>query len=407
MPFFTKDQELALFKLHRNEEGFEDYLGFLRDSLQDFLAAKVAPRAARNDHDEVFPVETFHELGELGFMSLPFPEKFGGMNACFSYYNAGLESLSKADAGFALGVAIHGTTASGINLFANEELKQKYLPGLVSGQTIGAFALSESDSGSDAKAMRTRYEVDPGTGDYILNGSKYWITNGLSADVFFVFARSPRDEISGFIVEKGWPGTFGQAKIEDKMGVRSSNTAELVFEGYRVPKANLVGEVGRGFKYAMLMLNGGRVTISSWSTGIAQGAYEKLLKYAHERQIFNGLLKDIPSIRQELAEMSIEIRAARNLAYDTAFFYSQKHVDIARLAAEAKTKATEVSVYVAERAIQLAGGYGFVQESRIERHLRDALLGRIGEGANELLTAVVIPRAILADYEETPIRESW
>lgn len=407
MAFFNADQEMALFKLHRSEETFEDYTSFLKDSMQEFIADQIAPHAAKNDREEVFPVESFHALGELGFMSLVFPEQYGGMEACFSYYNAGLESLTKADSGFALGVAIHGTTANGILLFANDALKQKYLPGLISGQTIGAFALSEPDSGSDAKSMKTRFTIDPTTGDYILNGTKYWITNGLSADVFFVFAHGPDEKISAFLVEKGWDGTFEQAKIEDKMGVRSSNTAELVFQDYRVPKDQLVGEPGRGFNYAMLMLNGGRITISSWATGVAQGAYEKLLKYAHERELFNGHLKDIPAIRQEIAEMSIEVRAARNLAYDTAFFYSQKHPATARLAAEAKTKATEVSVYVAERAIQLAGGYGFVQDSKIERHLRDALLGRIGEGANELLTSVVIPRAILQEFEAQPITEQW
>ncbi len=406
MAFFTPEQELTLYKLHRTEENFEDYLSFLKDSLQDFVATKVAPNAEKNDRDEIFPESTFHELGELGFISLPFPEKYGGMEACFSYYNAGLETLTKGDAGFALGVAIHGTTASGINLFANDSLKEKYLPGLVSGEKIGAFSLSEPDSGSDAKAIKTRYPEDS-NGDFLLNGTKYWITNALSADVFYVFANGPDGRISAFLVEKGWDGTFEQAKIEDKMGVRSSNTAELIFQDYKVPKENLVGEPGGGFKQAMLMLNGGRVTISSWSTGIAQGAYEKLLKYAHERQLFDGLLKDLVPIQKEIAEMSIEIRAARTLAYDTAFYYTQKKGDVARLAAQAKMKATEVSVYVAERAIQLAGGYGYVKDSKIERHLRDALLGRIGEGANELLTSVVIPRSILKEFEENPITDQW
>jgi len=397
MAFFIDDQADVLYKIHRQSEEFESLLGFLQGPMNTFITSQVAPLAAEHDEQEVFNEKNFHALGELGFMSLPFASQYGGMEACFSYYNAGLESLAKADAGFALGVAIHGTMSDGISRFGSAALKEKYLPGLISGQKIGAFALSEANSGSDAKAMRTSWRPD-GRGGYILNGTKYWITNALSADYFFVMARGEDGRVSSFIVERGWEGKFEQRKIHDKMGVRGSNTAELVFEDYHVPGANLVGDEGKGFNFAMHMLNGGRVTIASWSTGVAQGAFEKLLKYSHERSLFGKLLCDLDTVRKELSEMHVEISASRELAYNSAFFKSAGR-DIAKKAAVAKVKASETAVRVSERCIELAGGYGYVKDSRIERHLRDALLARIGEGANEVLTTVVISRILLKEFE--------
>lgn len=406
MSFFTSDQEGALYAFLRQHAQYDDILTFLKGTLASFLAERVAPKAFVNDRDEVFDVDNFHQLGELGFMSLSYPEAYGGLGAPFPFYCAGLESLAKADAGFALGVAIHGTMCDGIHRFANEDVKKRFLADLISGRKIGAFALSEANSGSDARAMATRFTVDEKAGQYVLNGTKYWITNGMSAEVFFVLARGKDDRISAFVVEKGGAGTFRQAKIADKMGVRGSNTAELVFEDYRIPKANLVGTLGDGFKYAMQMLAGGRVTISAWATGIAQGAYEKFLKYAGERSLFGKKLRDLDNTGRELSEMLIEIQASRLLAQNAAFWKSENR-DITQVAALAKVHATETSVHVAERAIELAGGYGYVQDSRIERHLRDALLGRIGEGANEVLKVVVIARRILADFDADPVTEVW
>lgn len=254
--------------------------------------------------------------------------------------------------------------------------------------------------------MRTAWTRDAATGDYILNGTKYWITNGLSADVFFVMAKGPDGQVSAFAVEKGWKGSFEQHKIEDKMGVRGSNTAELVFSDYRVPKAHLIGAEGKGFSYAMHMLNGGRVTIGGWATGIAQGAYEKFMKYAHERELFGKKLIDLDNTKREIAEMQVAIRGGRLLSYDAAFWKSQG-ADVQVKAAVAKIAATDASFRVSERAIQLAGGYGYVIDSRIERHLRDALLGRIGEGANEVLKIVVIARGLEREFGEHPVREVW
>ncbi len=406
MPFFTRDQQDALEALHHANPAHRDMVEFLSGPLSNFAAEKVAPRAARNDAEESFAADNLRALGELGFMSLPFPEKYDGMNACFSYLIAGMETLSKADAGFTLAIAIHGTATDGIYRFASDRLKDKYVEKLSHGRLMGCFGLTETSSGSDAKTMKCSWSRDASTGDYLLNGGKYWITNGMTADVFFIMAKGPDGKISAFAVEKGWKGTFEQHKIEGKMGVRGSNTAELVFEDYRVPKDQLIGEEGKGFNYAMHMLNGGRVTIGAWATGIAQGAYEKFVKYAHERELFGKRLIDLDNTRREMSEMQIGINAGRLMTYQAAW-WKTKGVDIAAKAAMAKVMATESSVHVAERAIELAGGYGYVHDSRIERHLRDALLGRIGEGANEVLKIMVIPRALEREFGERPLTNLW
>ncbi len=406
MSFFTPEQEDVLYKMHRKEPDFQENIDFLKNSLGTFVSQKVAPLAWENDTKEIFSEENFKALGELGFFAMPYPEEFGGLEVDFSYYCAGLETLSKGDAGFTLGVAIHGTVCDGICRFANDELKKEFLPDLITARKIASFGLSEAGSGSDAKSLRTSYRYDAQKNEYVLNGSKFWITNALSADVFFIMAINEEGgQISSFIVTKGGEGEFTQNPITDKMGVRGSNTAELVFDNYRIPARNLVGEEGRGFNYAMEMLNGGRITIAAWSVGIAQGAYEKLLKYSHERALFGRLLKDLDNTKKELSEMAIEIAASRELSYNAGFY--KNHSNIARHAAIAKVKSTEVAVYVSERAIELAGGYGYLKESRIERHLRDALLGRIGEGANEVLKIMVIPRIIYNNYDKRPITEIW
>lgn len=406
MSFFTESQEQSLFKLYGRDAQYAENIDFFKNSFEQFLSKEIAPHAYQNDMEEVFPAESFKKLGELGFIGMPFPEEYEGMSLPFPYYCAGLESLAKADAGFALGVAIHGTVTDGILHYASPEIKRQYLADIISGRKIAAFGLTETTSGSDAQSMSTSYKYDPQTKEYILNGTKYWITNGMSSEVFFIMARNQDGKVSAFVIDKKGKGTFEQHKILDKMGVRSSNTAELVFQDYRVPEYCLVGEHGKGFKYAMRMLNGGRITIAAWCTGIAQGAYEKLLKYAHERKLFGKLLKDLDNTKKELSEMMIEIYASREL-YQHAAFYKEDEKTVAQNAAIAKVKATEASVHIAERAIQLAGGYGYVRDSRIERHLRDALLGRIGEGANEVLKIVVIPRVIYQEFEKKPLINIW
>ena len=256
MAFFTSDQSDILDRYFHKEDSHPEMLSYLGESLEQFIAKDMAPLAAKHDEDEFFNTENFQKLGALGYFGLHFPEAYGGMGMNPVYHIAGLESLSKGDAGFTLGVAIHGTMADGILRFGSEALKERTLPGLLSGKAIGCFGLSESDSGSDAHAMRTRYrKTDQG---YVLNGTKYWITNANDADYFFVMARNQDNpkEISALLVEKPDNTSFKVNPIKDKMGVRGSNTGELVFEDHEIPAANLIGTEGDGFKYAMHMLNG-------------------------------------------------------------------------------------------------------------------------------------------------------
>ncbi len=406
MSFFIEDQEEVLYSLRRDDEVFDQIIDFLGGPLEDYLSDQVAPEAHENDIEEKFNREAFHELGELGFFSLTAPETYGGMNVCHSYHMAALESVSKADAGLALGAAIHGTTAGGILSFGSEELIEQYLPPLVSGEEIACFCLSEQGGGSDAKDMDTTYREEDG--DYVLNGTKYWITNGLSADTYFVLAAKDGepDTISAFLVRKDWEGTFEQHKIPDKFGVRSSETAELIFRNYRVPGDHMIGEEGKGFRNAMQMLNGGRIGIAAWATGVAQGAFEKIMKYAHEREMFGGKLKDQDLARAEFSEMLNEIWSGRHLAY-TAAFHKTEGNRIEKRAAMAKVTASEGAVHVCERAIEYGGGYGYVQDGRIERHLRDAVLGQIGEGANELLKVDVIPRFLFEEFDLDRVPAPW
>lgn len=405
MPFFIPDQATALAHLHRDDPQHDDLIAFLEGTLDRFILERVAPGAAHNDEVEQFDADLFAALGEIGYLGLALGESVGGLGAPFSYLVAGLESLAKADAGFALGLAIHGTCTDGIFRFGNDDLRRRYVVDLAAGRKLGCFGLTEPDSGSDAKALRSSFRE---TSDaYVLSGSKYWITNAPSADVFFVVARRENtDEISSFVVEHGWGGGFEIQPIKDKMGVRGSNTGMLVFDQYRVPKANLVGQHGRGFRYAMEMLNGGRITIGAWATGVAQGAYEKLLRYAHERRLFGRTLFDLDNTKRELSEMLIGIHAGRLLTY-TAAVDKSRGADISQSAAIAKVAASEHAVRCGERAIELAGGYGYARESRLERHLRDALLARIGEGANELLKILVIPRTIEKQFREVGTPDLW
>jgi alkylation response protein AidB-like acyl-CoA dehydrogenase len=405
MPFFVQDQKLALDRLHAGQAQHPDLLEFLGGPFDRFLTERIAPFAAQQDEEEWFDETAFRALGDTGFLGLSLGEDVGGLGAPFSYAVAGLESLAKANAGFALGVAIHGTCTDGLFRFGGDELCRRYVPDLASGRKIGCFGLTEPDSGSDAKALRTSFRED---GDaFVLTGSKYWITNGPSADLFFILARDVRDgAISAFAVERGWGDGFEVQPILDKMGVRGSNTAMLVFDGYRVPKSQLVGDRGRGFNYAMHMLNGGRITIGAWSTGVAQGAYEKLVRYAHERRLFGKRLFDLDNTKRELSQMLVGIHAGRSLTYGAALDKT-RGMDVAREAAIAKVAASESAVFCGQRAIELAGGYGYARDSRIERHLRDALLARIGEGANELLEIMVIPRTIERQFEIEGTPDLW
>jgi len=407
MTFFTDDQNDMLRALRGDDPNVEELIGFLSGPLNDFLADRVAPGAHERDREERFDSDLFRDLGELGVFGLTQPDDLGGMGLCHAYWMAALESLAKADAGLGLAAAIHITTAHGIRTHGKSESVHQYLPALISGEETACFGLSEPSSGSDARNMETTYRRTE-SGDLLLNGSKYWITNGVSADTFFVVAvhEDDPDTHSAFLVRRGWDGTFEQHPIPDKMGVRSSETAELVFRDYHVPADHLIGEEGNGFRYALQMLNGGRIGIASWVTGIAQGAFEKILKYASDRELFDRSLSEHPLARAEFSEMLQGIWSGRHLAYTAAYHHTEGH-DIEKRAAIAKVVASEGAVSACERAIEYGGGYGYVQDGKIERHLRDALLGRIGEGANELLNVEVIPRYVFETFDPDRIPAPW
>ncbi len=407
MSFFTDDQKDVLHSLRGNKPNFREITEFLSGPLNDFLNDRVAPGVYERDREEQFDVDLFQELGELGVFGLSQPEDHGGMGLCHTFWTAALESLAKADAGLGLAAAIHVTTAHGLRTHADRELIEQYLPPLIEGREMACFCLSEPGSGSDAKNMETTYHPD-NDGNYVLNGTKYWITNGVSADTYFVVAAREDDPEthSAFLVRKGQEGTFEQHSIPDKMGVRSSETAELIFRDYRVPSDHLIGTEGDGFRYAMQMLNGGRIGIASWVTGIASGAFEKILKYASDRELFDKKLKDHDLARAEFSEILEKIWSGRHLAYTAAYHLTEGH-DIEQRAAIAKVAASEGAVFACERAIEYGGGYGYVQDGKIERHLRDALLGQIGEGANELLKVRVIPRFLFEDFDPDRIPAPW
>jgi alkylation response protein AidB-like acyl-CoA dehydrogenase len=408
MPFFTDDQKDVLQSLRGDEAEYDDVISFLEGPLSTFLEEEVAPKTHEQDQEELFNHEAFTELGKLGTFGLSAPEDVGGMDLCHTFWIAALESIAKADAGLALAASIHVTTALGIHRYADPQLVDEYVPPLIRGDEMACFCLSETGSGSDARSMETTYRPDPDGDGYLLNGTKYWITNGLSADTYFVVAEHAEDPEThtAFLVRKGWDGTFQQHPIPDKMGVRSSETGELTFRDYRVPADHVIGEEGDGFRYAMEMLNGGRIGIAAWVTGIAQGALEKILKYASERDLFDRKLKDHDLARAEFSEMLQDVWSGRHLAYSAAYHHSEGH-PIAKRAAIAKVAASEGAVSVCERAIEYGGGYGYVQDSRIERHLRDALLGQIGEGANELLKVNVIPGFLFEDFDPDQIPAPW
>ncbi len=408
MAFFTDDQKEVLQSLRGNSSGFEEVISFLNGPLSNYLLEHVAPHTHEHDQNELFNLEAFRKLGELGTFGLSAPDEVEGMDLCHTFWLAALESVAKADAGLALAASIHVTTALGIHRYASQQLVDEYVPPMIQGQELGCFCLSETSSGSDARSMSTTYRPASDGKGYLLNGSKYWTTNGLSADTYFVVAQRAEDPDThtAFLVRKGWEGTFQQHPIPDKMGVRSSETGELTFRDYRVPEDHVIGEAGNGFRYAMEMLNGGRIGIAAWVTGIAQGALEKILKYASERDLFDRKLKDHDLARAEFSEMLQNIWSGRHLAYTAAYHHTEGH-PIAKRAAIAKVAASEGAVSVCERAIEYGGGYGYVQDARIERHLRDALLGQIGEGANELLKVNVIPRFLFEDFDPEEVPAPW
>ena len=363
--------------------------------VRDFALKEIRPNMKKWDDEEYFPVETMKKLGELGLLGIFIPEKYGGSGFSYFEYVTALIELGKVCGGIGLSVAAHNSLCVGhIYYHGSEEQKLKYLPKLVSGDWIGAWALTESNTGSDAMRMKTT-AVKDGT-DWILNGTKNWITHGLSGDVLVVLVRTGElldsNGITAFIVEKGTPG-FSAVKIKDKLGVRASETAELIFDNVRIPQENVIGEVGMGFKQAMQVLDGGRISIASLSCGIARGAYEASLKYSKEREQFGQAIGQFQAIGFKLADMATEVIAAELLTFQAAY-RKNNNLPLSKEGAFAKYYASEVAVKCGNEAVQIMGAYGYTKEYPAEKFLRDAKLMTIGEGTSEI-QKIVISREIL------------
>ena len=362
----------------------------IQKMVREFAKKEIAPKAAHYDHTEEFPWEIIRKLADLGLMGIPIDEQYEGAGLDAVSYMVAIEEISKCCASTGAIVAIH-TSAGALPflMFGTEEQKKKYLPDLASGRKIGAFALTEPNAGSDAGRVATTAVLD---GDsYVLNGTKCFISNGGPAETYLVFASVDKSKglkgITGFIVEKGTPG-FTIGKKEEKMGIRASATSELIFENCRVPKENLFGKEGEGFKIAMITLDGARIGIGAQAVGIAQGAYEEALQYSKVREQFGKPIAANQAVAFMLADMAIQIEAARQLVYYAA---SLKDAGLAygKEAAMAKTFASDIAVKVALDAIQVMGGYGYSREYPVERMLRDAKITQIYEGTNQIQRVVI------------------
>ena len=363
--------------------------------VRDFAEKEIKPFMNQWDKDEYFPVETMKKMGDLGLLGIYIPEQYGGSGFSYDEYATALMELGKVCGGIGLSVAAHNSLCTGhIYYHGSEEQKMRFLPKLSSGEFIGAWGLTEANTGSDAMRMETTAVKDGN--DWVINGTKNWITHGLSGDVAVVLVRTGElldsKGITAFIVEKGMPG-FSSVKISDKLGVRASETAELIFDNVRVPSENVIGEVGQGFVQAMQILDGGRISIAALSCGIARGAYEASIKYAKEREQFGRPIAQFQGISFKLADMATEVEAAELLTFQAAYLKNTKQ-NMTKEGAFAKYFASEVAVKCGNEAVQVMGGYGYTKEYPAEKFLRDAKLMTIGEGTSEI-QKVVISREIL------------
>ncbi|HOB11594.1 MAG TPA: acyl-CoA dehydrogenase [Syntrophomonadaceae bacterium] len=368
----------------------EDHL-MIQKTIRDFALNEVAPSAAERDEEERFDIEIFHKMGELGLTGLPWEEKYGGAGFDFLAYAIAVEELSKVCASTGVTLSAHVSLCSWpIWKFGTEEQKLKYLVPLAEGTKLGAFGITEPSAGSDAGGTKTTAVLD---GDaYVLNGTKVFITNGYYADTYVIIARTGPKElghksISAFIVEKGTPG-FSFGKKEKKLGIRSSATYELIFDNCRVPKENLLGKEGEGFKIGMMILDGGRNGIAAQALGIAEGAYEYALDYAKQRIQFGKPIADQQAIRFKLADMATRIEAAKLLTYKAAWLEGQ-HEPYGLASSMAKVFAGDTAMYVTTEAVQILGGYGYCRDYPVERMMRDAKITQIYEGTNEIQRVVI------------------
>ena len=367
----------------------------ISEMIRSFSAKEIVPNIKEWDDNQIFPVHVFKKLGELGLMGVLVPQEYGGSGFGYAEYVTAIEELAKVDPSVGLSMAAHNSLCTGhIMQFGNEEQKKKYLPKLASAEYLGAWGLTEHNTGSDSGGMSTTAVKDGD--DWVLNGAKNFITHAISGDVSVVIVRTGEKGdskgMSAFIVEKGTPG-LTSGKKEDKLGMRASETAELIFDNCRVPKANLLGNVGDGFVQAMKVLDGGRISIAALSLGIAKGAYEAALKYAKERVQFGKPIAQHQAIAFKLADMATTIEASELLIYK-AVGKKNANQKVTLDGAMAKYYSSEVAVKVSTDAIQVLGGYGYTKDFPVERFYRDSKLCTIGEGTSEI-QKIVIAKQIL------------
>ena len=362
----------------------------LRRQIREFAEKEIAPNAYQWDKEGIFPTEAVKKMGQNGWLGLPYPKEYGGAGLDVLSYAIAVEELSRVDGGCGVICSAHTSLGSyPIAAFGTEEQKKKYLTPLARGEKLGAFGLTEENAGSDAGGTETT-AVDKGD-YYLLNGGKIFITNAPVADIYVVFAVTTPDigtrGISAFIVEKGWKG-FDFGVPYEKMGIRSSHTAELIFNDVKVPKENLLGKEGQGFKIAMSTLDGGRIGIAAQALGIAQGAYEKAVDYAKEREQFGAPIGVHQGVSFKLADMATKLRAARYLVYSAAEL-KENHENYGMEAAMAKMYASDSAIEITNEALQIYGGSGFLKGDLVERAYRDAKITTIYEGTNEIQRVVI------------------
>ncbi|QHS55711.1 acyl-CoA dehydrogenase [Mucilaginibacter sp. 14171R-50] len=362
---------------------------------KDFAEKHIRPNVMQWDEEQHFPLQLFKQLGQQGMMGVLVPEVYGGSGFGYAEYVTTIVEIAKVCGSIGLSVAAHNSLCTGhILAFANEEQKQRWLPKLATAEWLGAWGLTEANTGSDAMRMATTAVLD---GDhYVVNGSKNWITHGKSGDVAVVMVRTGEKGdskgISALVIERGTPG-FNAGKKENKLGMRASETTEMIFDNCRVPKENLLGAEGEGFKQAMKVLDGGRISIAALSLGIAKGAFEAAVAYSKERQQFGQPISNFQGIAFKLADMATEIEAAELLIMQAADL-KNRHLPVTKQSAMAKYYASEVAVRCANDAVQIFGGYGYTKDFPVEKFYRDAKLCTIGEGTSEI-QKIVISREVL------------
>ncbi|WP_027003816.1 acyl-CoA dehydrogenase family protein [Hugenholtzia roseola] len=363
--------------------------------VRDFGEKHITPHRNKWDDEQYFPIEVMKELGNLGLLGVLVPNEYNGSGFGYHEYVTAIAELAVIDPSIALSMAAHNSLCTGhILQFGNEEQKRRWLPKLATGEWIGAWGLTEANTGSDAGNMRTTAVQD---GDYwVINGAKNFITHGKSGNIAVVIVRTGEvgdsRGMTAFVIEKGTAG-FSAGRKEDKLGMRLSETTELIFQDCRVHKDNILGKVGDGFVQALKVLDGGRISIAALSLGIAMGAYQHALQYSKERQQFNQPISNFQAISFKLAEMATDIEAAKLLTYQAADM-KNRGLNVNKESAMAKYYASEISVKVANEAVQIFGGYGYTKDFPVEKYYRDAKLCTIGEGTSEI-QKLVISRAIL------------